>query len=47
MDEKEIFQEELRSKNDPVENWPLNKLKKEAGEGSEMGQTQERDELGI
>lgn len=46
-DEKEFFKEELKSKNDPIEQWPVNKLKKEAGNDSEMGQSQERDEIGI
>lgn len=46
-DEKQEFQEELKAHNDPIENWPLNKLKKEASDDEGMGQAQERDELGI
>ena len=54
-DEKQEFQDELQSHNDPIENWPIQKLKKEAegdmGKGQTidggMGQAQERDEIGI
>lgn len=46
-DEKEVFEEELKTKNDPIENWPTKKLKKEAEDDSGMGQAQERDDLGI
>ena len=46
-DEKQEFQEELKAHNDPIENWPLNKLTKEASDDEGMGQAQERDELGI
>ena len=46
-DEKQEFQEELKAHNDPIENWPLNKLKKEASDDEGMGQAQERDEIGI
>ena len=46
-DEKQEFQEELKAHNDPIENWPVQKLKKEASDDEGMGQAQERDELGI
>lgn len=47
MDEKEQFVDDLKSRNDPIENWPVNKLKKEAGNESGKGQTIERDDIGI
>ncbi len=47
MDDKEEFVDELHEKNDPVEQWPTQKLKKEVQEGSEKGQIKERDDLGI
>ena len=46
-DEKQEFQEELQNHNDPIENWPIQKLKKEAEDDGGMGQAQERDEIGI
>ena len=47
MDDKEEFIDELHDKNDPVEQWPIKKLKKESEDDSGMGQAQERDDLGI
>ncbi len=50
MEDKENYKEfveELKTRNDPIEQWPINKLKKEAGSDSDRGQAQERDELGI
>ena len=44
---KKEFVDELKTMNDPIENWPLKKLKKEAEGVSGMGQAQERDEIGI
>ena len=41
------FIDELKTKNDPVENWPLKKLKKEAEGGSDKENTIERDDIGI
>lgn len=46
-DEREYFEEELKSNNDPIEQWPIQKLKKEAGGDSGKGQVQERDDIGI
>lgn len=46
-DEKQEFQDELQSHNDPVENWPIQKLKKEAEDDGGIGQAQERDDIGI
>ena len=46
-DEKQEFQDELQSHNDPIENWPIQKLKKEAEDDGGMGQAQERDDIGI
>lgn len=46
-DEKKDFQDDLKSRNDPIEQWPINKLKKEASGDDGMGQSQERDEIGI
>ena len=45
-DEKKYFQEDLKSRNDPIEQWPIKKLKKEASDDSGMGQAQERVYLG-
>jgi len=47
MDEKEQFVDDLKSRNDPIENWPVNKLKKEAGNDAGKGQTIERGDIGI
>lgn len=47
MDEKEQFVDDLKSRNDPIENWPIKKLKKAAEDDSGMGQAQERDDIGI
>lgn len=47
MEDKEEFVDELKLKNDPIEEWPLNKLKKEAEGDSGMGKSQERDDIGI
>lgn len=50
MEDKENYEEfvdELKTRNDPVENWPINKLKKEAGDEAGQGQSKEKDDLGI
>lgn len=50
MDDKENYQEfvdELKTKNDPIEQWPTSKLKKESEDDSGQGQTKGRDDLGI
>ena len=46
-DEKQEFQDELQTHNDPIENWPIQKLKKEAEGDMGKGQTIERDDIGI
>lgn len=46
-DEKKEFQDELQAHNDPIENWPIQKLKKEAEGDMGKGQTIERDDIGI
>ena len=46
-DEKQEFQEELQNHNDPIENWTIQKLKKEAEDDGGIGQAQERDDIGI
>lgn len=46
-DEKQAFQEDLISRNDPVEGWSTKRLKKEVEGNSGVGQAQERDDLGI
>lgn len=45
--EKEVFEEELKTKNDPVEQWPINKLKKEVQGDAGKGQVKEKDNIGI
>lgn len=45
--EREQFGEDLKSRNDPIENWPTAKLKKEAGDDSGKGKSIQRDDLGI
>lgn len=45
--EKKQFEEDLKSRNDPIENWPTAKLKKEAEDDSGQGQSIQRDDLGI
>ena len=45
--EKEFFVDELKTKNDPIEQWPIKKLKKEAEDDGGQGQQQVRDDLGI
>lgn len=47
MEDKEEFVEDLKTRNDPIEQWPINKLKKEAQDDSGKGQVQERDDIGI
>lgn len=39
--------DEVKSLRDPIEEWPLNKLKKEANGGDDKGQNQVIDDLGI
>ena len=45
--EREDFIDEIKSKNDPIEEWPTKKLKKEVEGDSGKGQKKERDDLGI
>ncbi len=47
-DEREEYIEELQSQNDPIEQWPLKKLKKEADSGDDgMDQNKVIDDIGI
>lgn len=41
------FIDEIKSKNDPIEEWSTKRLKKEAEDDSGKGESLERDELGI
>lgn len=44
---KQDYVDELKEMNDPIENWPIKKLKKEAEDDSGADQQQVRDDLGI
>ncbi len=47
-DERQDYIDELQSQNDPIEQWPLNKLKKEAnGGGSDKDPNLTIDDIGI
>ena len=47
-DDREEYIEELQSQNDPIEQWPTNKLKKEANSGDDgMDQNIVIDDIGI
>lgn len=46
-EERQDFIDEIKSKNDPIEEWPIKKLKKEAEDDSGKGETLQRDDLGI
>lgn len=46
--EKQYFDEEMKSKIDPIENWPIKKLKKEAeDDGQGNDQSLVIDDIGI
>lgn len=47
MDEKDVFVDDLKSRNDPVDKWSIGKLKKEAEDDSGKGQSIDRDDIGI